>query len=109
MIEKQQLIEKHAARLGAPNVKAKWVNLSGGAQTDALLSGGVDVVNIGVGNLLLLWDRTRGGIKGVVATSALLLALISREPKIKTLKDFGSGDKIAVRPSRSRHGRSCSR
>lgn len=97
IIEKQKLIEKHAARLGVPNVSTKWIMLSGGgAQTDALLSGNVDIVNTGVGNLLLLWDRTRGGVKGIVATSALPLQLISREPHIKTLKDFGPGDKIAV-------------
>jgi NitT/TauT family transport system substrate-binding protein len=97
VIEKQQLIEKHAARLGVPNVKTKWIMFSGGgAQTDALLSGNVDVVNTGVGNLLLLWDRTKGGVKGIVATSAQPLALISRDPRIKTLKDFGPGDKIAV-------------
>jgi NitT/TauT family transport system substrate-binding protein len=97
IIEKQQLIEKHAARLGLPEVKTKWITFSGGgAQTDALLSGGVDIVNTGVGNLLLLWDRTKGGVKDIVASSALPLAFVTHDPKIKSLKDFGSGDKIAV-------------
>lgn len=97
VIEKQQLIEKHAAQLGVPGLKTKWVTFSGGgAQTDALLSGGVDMVNTGVGNLLLLWDRTKGGVKGIVATSAQPLALVTHDPKIKSLKDFGPGDKIAV-------------
>lgn len=97
IMEKQELIEKHAANLGVPGLKVKWVTFSsGGAQTDALLSGSVDVVNTGVGNLLLLWDRTRGDIKGIIATSAQPLTLISRDPKIHTLKDFGPGDKIAV-------------
>lgn len=97
VIEKQQLIEKHAAKLGLPELKTKWVTFSGGgAQTDALLSGGVDMVNTGVGNLLLLWDRTKGGVKGIVATSAQPLALVTHDPKIKSLKDFGPGDKIAV-------------
>ncbi|WP_165820109.1 ABC transporter substrate-binding protein [Microvirga sp. KLBC 81] len=97
IIEKQQLIEKHAARLGLAELKTKWVTFSGGgAQTDALLSGGVDMVNTGVGNLLLLWDRTKGGVKGIVATSAQPLALVTHDPKIKSLKDFGPGDKIAV-------------
>lgn len=97
VIEKQKLVEKHAARLGVEGVTTKWITFSGGgAQTDALLSGGVDVVNTGVGNLLLLWDRTRGGVKGIVATSALPLALITRDPKIKSLSDIGPDDKIAV-------------
>ena len=97
IIEKQKLIEKHAAQLGLPNITTKWITFSGGgAQTDALLAGGVDILNTGTGNLLLLWDRTRGGVKGIVATSAQPMLLISRDPRIKSLKDFGPGDKIAV-------------
>jgi NitT/TauT family transport system substrate-binding protein len=95
VIEKQGLIEKHAERLGVPGVKTKWLTFTGGGtQTDALLAGNVDIVN--TGNLLLLWDRTRGGVKGIVATSALPLLLVSRDPKIRTIKDIGPGDKVAV-------------
>src|SRR6195256_125040 len=97
IIEKQKLIEKHAAALGVPGVSIKWITLSGGgAQTDALLAGSVDILNTGTGNLLLLWDRTRGGVKGIVATSAQPMTLISRDPNIKSIKDFGANDKIAV-------------
>jgi sulfonate transport system substrate-binding protein len=97
VMEKQKLIEQEAAKQGVPNVVVHWVNLSGGgAQTDALLSGSVDVVNTGVGNLLLLWDRTKGGVKGIVANSALPLTLVTRNPNIKTLKDYGPNDRIAV-------------
>ncbi len=97
IMEKQQLIEKAAAKLGVPGVKVQWLSFSsGGAQTDALLSGNVDIVNTGVGNLLLLWDRTKGGVKGIVANSALPLTLVSRNPKIHSIKDIGPNDKIAV-------------
>jgi NitT/TauT family transport system substrate-binding protein len=97
VMEKQQLIEKQAQKLGVPEVKVEWINFnSGGAQTDALLAGNVDIVNTGVGNLLLLWDRTKGGVKGIVANSALPVTLISRDPRIKSLKDIGPNDKIAV-------------
>ena len=68
----------------------------GGAQTDALLAGSVDILNTGTGNLLLLWDRTRGGVKGIVATSAQPMTLISRDAHVKSIKDFGPNDKIAV-------------
>src|SRR5258708_22680358 len=95
IIEKQKLIEKHAARLGLPDVTTRWVTLSGGgAQTDALLAGGVDILCTGTGNLLLLWDRTKGGVKGIVATSAQPMSLISRDERIKTIKDLGPGGKI---------------
>ena len=97
VMEKHQLIEKEAAKLGVPNLKVTWASLSGGgAQTDALLAGNVDVVNTGVGNLLLLWDRTKGGVKGIVANSALPLTLITRNPNIRTLKDYTANDRIAV-------------
>jgi NitT/TauT family transport system substrate-binding protein len=97
VMEKQQLIEKEAAKLCLPNLKVTWASLSGGgAQTDALLSGNVDIVNTGVGNLLLLWDRTKGGVKGIVANSALPLTLVTRNPNIRTLKDYTPGDRIAV-------------
>ena len=97
IMEKQKLIEKHAATLGVPGISTRWINLSGGgAQTDALLAGGVDILNTGTGNLLLLWDRTRGGVKGIVATSAQPMTLISRDPHIRSLKDIGPDDKIAV-------------
>jgi NitT/TauT family transport system substrate-binding protein len=97
IIEKQKLIEKHAALLGLKDVTTKWVTLSGGgAQTDALLAGGVDILCTGTGNLLLLWDRTKGGVKGIVATSAQPMSLISRDANIKTIKDLGPDDKIAV-------------
>ncbi len=70
IMEKNKLIEKHAAALGLAGI-TKWLTFnSGGAQTDALLAGGVDILNTGTGNLLLLWDRTRCGVKGIVATSA---------------------------------------
>jgi NitT/TauT family transport system substrate-binding protein len=97
VIEKRRLIEAHAARLGVPDLKVNWVNFGGGgAQTDALLAGGVDIVNSGIGNLLLLFDRTRGGVKGIVGTAGQPLLLITRDPRIKGLADFGPGDKIAV-------------
>ena len=97
VMEQQHLIEKEAQKLGVANLKINWVNVtSGGAQTDSLLAGTVDIVNTGVGNLLLLWDRTKGNVKGIIANSALPLTLITRNPSIKTLKDFGPSDKIAV-------------
>ncbi len=97
IIEKHNLLEKHAASLGLAGTTVKWVAFSGGGpQQDALISGNVDIINTGTGNLLLLWDRTRGGVKGVVASSALPLQLISREARIKSLTDYKEDDRIAV-------------
>jgi NitT/TauT family transport system substrate-binding protein len=97
IIEKQQLIEKHASKLGLSQITVKWVDFAnGGAQQDALVSGNVDIINTGTGQLLLLWDKTKGGIKGITASSAGPLVFVSRDPRIKSLADLGAGDKIAV-------------
>src|SRR3954462_5877158 len=98
IIEKQKLIEKHAARLGLSGVTTRWVTLSGGgAQTDALLAGGVDILWTGTGNVLLLWDRTKGGVKGIVAPSAQPMSLISRDERIKTIKDLARATRSRCR------------
>ena len=97
VMEQRQLIEKHAAALGAPGLKVEWLTFAGGGNaTDALLAGSIDVIDTGPGNMLLLWDRTRGGVKGIIATSALPLVLVSRDPRLQTLRDFAGADKIAV-------------
>jgi len=97
VLEQQKLIEQHAAALGVPGLAVEWITFTGGGNaTDAMLAGSIDVIDSGVGNMLLLWDRTRGGVKGIVATSALPLILVSRDPRLKTLRDFTESDKIAV-------------
>ncbi|MBC7800802.1 MAG: ABC transporter substrate-binding protein, partial [Gemmatimonadaceae bacterium] len=97
VMEQQKLVEKRAAALGVPGLAVEWITFSGGGNaTDAMLAGSIDVINSGPGNMLLLWDRTRGGVKGIIATSALPLILVSRDPRIKSLDDFKEADKIAV-------------
>jgi NitT/TauT family transport system substrate-binding protein len=97
IMEENKLIEKHAKAAGLGDLKVNWITLSGGgAATDALLSGNVELVTTGVGNLLTLWDKTKGQVKGVSAASAVPLILFSRNPNVKSLKDFSDADKIAV-------------
>ncbi len=93
----EKLIEKAAAEAGMPGVTASYqVVGGGGVATDALLSGNLDVVTTGVSNMLLLWDRTKGGVKGFSSSSATPMWLISTNPNVKTLKDLTEADKIAV-------------
>ena len=97
VMEQQKLVEKHAAAAGLPDVKATWITFtSGGTSTEALLSGSVDLVTSGVSNLLLLWERTKGEVKGVAGASAISMVLVTRNPNVKTLKDFTEKDRIAV-------------
>jgi NitT/TauT family transport system substrate-binding protein len=97
VMQKQGLIEKHAAALGLKDFKVSWPRFNGGgAQTDAMLAGAVDICTPGAGHLLLLWDRTKGGVKGIAGISAQNLTLVTRNPAIKSLKDLGPNDKIAL-------------
>jgi NitT/TauT family transport system substrate-binding protein len=97
VMEQGKLVEKAAASQGMPGLKATYsVFGGGGAATDALLSGNVDVVTTGVSNMLLLWDRTKGGVKGFGSSSATPMWLLSNNPNVKSLKDLTAADKIAV-------------
>lgn len=97
VMQKRGLVEKHASRLGLPGARAEWIDFPGGGNaTDAMLAGTIDVVNAGPGNLLLLWDRTKGGVKGIVSNSSLPTTLISREDRLRKLTDYGPSDRIAL-------------
>src|SRR3954465_9864514 len=64
IMEQQRLIEKHASRLGLPNLKAQFVRLAGtGPVTDALLSGKLHFASGGGPGGMLPWGRAARGIK----------------------------------------------
>jgi len=96
--QQQKLIEKHGKAAGI-DIAVETVQLSGGgAANDALLSGSIDVAGAGVGPLFTLWDRTRGrqNVRGVASLGNFPYYLISNDPRIKSLDDFGPRDRIAV-------------
>ncbi len=98
VIRDQDLLSEHGAAQGV-EITAEWARLSGGAATnDALLSGSVDIVAAGVGPLLTIWDRTRGAqnVRGIVAGAQFPFALVTNNPTVKTIADFGPDDRIAV-------------
>jgi len=105
VMEHQQLIEKHAKALGIPEVKVSWFTFNGPtAVNEALISGNIDVGSGGVPGLLVLWSRTKGTpqeVRGISALSSQPFLLNSRDPAIKTIKDFKDSDRIAVPAVRS--------
>ena len=97
LMEHHKLVEKHAGKAGLPDLKASWVTImSGGANNDALLSGSVHITTSGVTNMLLLWGKTNGDIKAIIGISGLPFKLLTRNPNIKTIKDYGPSDRIAL-------------
>ena len=98
VMEQKGLVEQQARALGI-NLKADWLKLGGPALVnDLLLSGAADVVVAGPPAFLTLWDRTRENfkVKGVAAMTSIPMYLNTRSPHLKTIRDFGPTDKIAV-------------
>jgi len=97
IMEHEKFIEKQAKTRGNPDLKVTWsVFNSGGAAVDALLSGNVDFVTSGCSNLLVAWSASGGKVKGVGGAGAVPMILVTRNPNVKSLKDFTDRDKIAV-------------
>ena len=100
VMERRQLVEKHAKAEGLADTKVVWATFnSPAAMNDALISGSVDIVSGGMPALLTIWAKTRGtpqAVKGVTAFSSQPILLNTRNPKVKSITDFGPDDKIAV-------------
>ena len=100
VMKHQGLLEKHAAALGVPGLKVTFATFNGpDAMNDALLSGAVDIVSGGPPGLLIIWAKTHGSsreVRGVAALSRLPWLLNSRNPAVKTIRDFTAADKIAL-------------
>ena len=96
MMQKHSLIEKQAAREGL-KVTVNWANIGGpSVMIDALLSGSAHFVSAGPPSFLILWDRTRGNVKGVAAMSSMPMSLNTRAAHLKSIDDLKETDKIGV-------------
>jgi NitT/TauT family transport system substrate-binding protein len=98
LMEDQKLIEKHAKAAGV-DVTVSWAKFAGGnVMNDAILSGGLQFASGGVAPLVTLWSRTRGNldVRAVAAINSMPLYLNTRNPSVKTIRDFTEKDKIAL-------------
>ena len=99
IMEDQGLIEKHARLQGLNDVKVNWATLGGPAQlNDGIISGAIDVAAVGLPNLITMWEKTRTNakVRAIAGLNFMPLLLVTRNPKIRTLKDYGDKDRIAV-------------
>src|SRR5204862_3185272 len=96
-----KLVEKHAKAAGLPDVRAEYKVLDGGnVINDALPSGALDSASIGVAGFLTLWAKAKDNpaleIRGLTGMSSSSIYLMTRNPKVKSLKDCTDKDRIAV-------------
>ena len=101
VMERQRLIEKQAAAAGLGEIKVSWRAIDGGnVINDAMLAGALDIASTGVPGFLTLWSKAKGNpqieIIGLGGAGSGSLWLNTRNPNIKTLKDFSDKDRIAV-------------
>lgn len=100
VMQDQGLIEKQAKAAGLEDITVNWATFrSADVMNDALLSGNLDIAAIGVPGLATIWSKTKGSsveVKGLAGMNLAPLLLNTRNPEIKSLKDFTVKDKIAV-------------
>lgn len=98
VMQHDRLWEKKAKEAGL-DLTASYTQLGGGGPlNDALLSNSVQIASAGVAPLLVLWDRTRPNykVKALSAINASPMDILTNNPKVKSVKDFGPDDRIAV-------------
>ena len=99
LMERNALVEKHARAAGLDKLKVNWTKVAGpSVMNDGLISGTMHFVAQGAPSLITLWARTKGnaGIKGVSAMTTYPLYLNTRNPAVKSIRDFSEKDKIVV-------------
>jgi NitT/TauT family transport system substrate-binding protein len=93
------LIEAAVERRGLPRPTVDWTELAGGAAlNEALIAGRADLVAAGIAPMIQLWSRGRAtlGVRGIAALGSMPMFLLSGDPRIRTIRDFGAADRIAV-------------
>jgi NitT/TauT family transport system substrate-binding protein len=99
LMEHDRLIEKRARDAGVVDVKVTWFKVSGGdVMNDGLISGNLDIAATGTPAFLVIWAKAKRAfdIRGVAAYNTLPLTLVTRNPNVRTVKDFTESDRIAV-------------
>ena len=99
IMEDMKLVEKEAKAAGLGDIEVTWNTFrSSDVMNDALLSGNVDFVSLGIAGMMTIWDRTKGSVdvRGATGFNSMPIALNVRNPDIKSLKDFGDKDRIAM-------------
>jgi NitT/TauT family transport system substrate-binding protein len=101
VMQSMKLVEKHTAAAGLGDVKVSYRVIDGGnIINDAMLSGALDIASGGAPGFLTLWDKAKAlpdnAVMGIGAVGSGSVWLMTRNPDVKTLKDFTEKDRIAV-------------
>lgn len=101
VMQDQKLLEKQAKTAGLGEVKVTWLDIDGGnVINDAMLAGSLDIAGTGAPGFISLWSKAHGiprsEVIGLGALSTSALWMNTNDPKIRSLADFTSKDRIAL-------------
>ena len=99
VMEDQKMIEKQAKAAGLGDIAVEFNQFrSSDVMNDALLSGSVDFVSLGIPGIITIWSKTKGNLDVKAASSLNVspLMLMVRDPSIKSIRDFKDHHKIAL-------------
>ena len=101
VMQEKKLLEAKAEAAGLGTLKVTWLTIDGGnVINDAMIARTLDIAGTGAPGFITLWAKARNipsleviGLSGLSATS---LWLNTNNPAVKTLKDLGPKDRIAL-------------
>lgn len=99
VMEQDKLYEKRASELGIQTKPVYTTLGNNAAVNESLISGSVDVVTNGPPGFLIFWARTKGTRNEILGIAPLLSQsswLNTRDPNVKSIKDFTEKDRIAL-------------
>ena len=90
-------IQERARAAGLGEIKISLMHMaSGPASSDLILAGDADLAMGGFGPAFVLWDKTKAKVRIMTPLSGGPILLLSNDPRLKTIKDIGPDDRIAV-------------
>jgi NitT/TauT family transport system substrate-binding protein len=99
VMESEKLYEKRAAELGIATKPIFMTLGNNTAANEALISGSIDVITNGPPGFLIFWSRTKGTkneVRGIAPLLSQSSWLNTRNPNIKSIRDFTDKDRIAL-------------
>ena len=99
VMEDQKMVEKQAKAAGLGDITVEFNQFrSSDVMNDALLSGSVDFVSLGIPGIITIWSKTKGNLDVKAASSLNVspLMLLVRDPSIQSIRDFKENHKIAL-------------
>ncbi len=99
VMQTQRLIEKQIQARGLGIVTVQWGTPPRGGGIEALAAGQADLAAVDLAVMVAAWDQredTPQRLRALGTLGRMPFVLVTRNPAIRTIRDFGDKDRIAV-------------